>query len=116
MKIESLSECIILGNFKKQINHKRFLATYDKLPMNILRIDSVRYMYMHYYGGVYADLDFECVGNMEDLFRGKKVVLGRMGTDTNFAHSIPNAWYKLESLYLFEGWQVCLGIRFGYKY
>lgn len=73
----------------------RFLATYDAFPKNILRIDSVRYMYMHYYGGVYADLDFECVGTMDKVFRGKKVILGRMGTDLSFVHSIPNAWYEL---------------------
>ena len=48
-------------------------------------------MYMHYYGGVYADLDFESVKPMDDYLKGKQLVLGRMGPDIDHEHSIPNA-------------------------
>jgi Glycosyltransferase sugar-binding region containing DXD motif len=71
----------------------RFLETYDAFDKNILRVDAVRYMYMHRFGGVYVDLDFEAVGAMDKVLKDKAVVLGRMGSDTAFIHSLPNAWY-----------------------
>lgn len=49
-------------------------------------------MILHRYGGIYADLDSEALRPMDELFRNKKVVLGRMGENLNFAHSIPNAF------------------------
>ena len=52
---------------------------------------------MHKYGGVYIDLDFECLRNMEKAIIGKKIVLGRMGSNIFFSHSIPNAWYGVLS-------------------
>ena len=68
------------------------METYDCLSKNIQRIDAVRYMYLHHFGGVYVDLDFESIRPMDDYLRGKKVVLGRMGSDPKFRHSIPNAF------------------------
>jgi hypothetical protein len=99
-----------------------FLETYKNLPGVINQADVVRNMYMYMYGGVYADLDTECLRNMDGLFTNlgydvkshqatlakpsvlefenpaasvtpnRTVFLGRMGMDTNFAHSLPNAW------------------------
>jgi mannosyltransferase OCH1-like enzyme len=68
-----------------------FLKTYDELPLNIHRIDAVRYMYLHHYGGVYVDLDFESLRPIDEYLKGKQLVLGRMGYYPNFVHSIPNA-------------------------
>ena len=69
-----------------------FLRTYDKLPKDIHRIDTVRYMYLHKFGGVYVDLDFERIRPMDEYLKGKQLFLGRMGDDENFSHSIPNAF------------------------
>ncbi len=45
------------------------------------------------FGGMYADLDFECMRSMTDLLSDVKgAVLGRMGIRPTFDHSIPNAW------------------------
>jgi mannosyltransferase OCH1-like enzyme len=33
-----------------------------------MRADSARYMYMYKYGGLYADLDMECLRPMDELF------------------------------------------------
>jgi len=38
-----------------------FLDTYDSYEKNIMRVDAVRYFYLLYYGGIYVDLDFECI-------------------------------------------------------
>eukprot|EP00877_Chromochloris_zofingiensis_P001515 jgi/Chrzof1/11364/Cz05g34040.t1 len=47
---------------------------------------------MYLYGGVYADLDLECLQSIEDLLAGHDVVLAYMGSDRDFAHCIPNAF------------------------
>ncbi|KAK9235407.1 nucleotide-diphospho-sugar transferase [Lipomyces kononenkoae] len=94
-----------------------FLEYYERLPGVIHRADLVRNMYMYVYGGMYADLDVECLRPANELFNEynvstvpysstydgsshsssnpqneRKAWFGRMGTDQKFAHSIPNAW------------------------
>ncbi len=49
-------------------------------------------MYLHHYGGVYVDLDFESIRPMDQYLEGKLLVLGRMGNESTFRHSIPNAF------------------------
>lgn len=55
-----------------------FLQRYNLLPKNIMRADAARYMYMYLYGGIYADLDTECVRPFEPLLNSNPVVLGAM--------------------------------------
>eukprot|EP00877_Chromochloris_zofingiensis_P006659 jgi/Chrzof1/2246/Cz11g08085.t1 len=69
-----------------------FLHTYDSFARNIMRADVARYMYMYMYGGVYADLDVECLKPMDSLLKGHGAVLAYMGNDTSWEHSIPNAF------------------------
>ncbi|KAJ3089873.1 hypothetical protein HK102_005258 [Quaeritorhiza haematococci] len=95
-----------------------FLSTFDSLPRNIHRADAVRYLYLHKYGGVYADLDVESLKNLDNLFvdsvactptekdnttltsyddcvHGKTstAVLAWMSGDHYwYEHNIPNAW------------------------
>lgn len=47
-------------------NYNWFLETYDNYPKNIQRADAVRYFILHYYGGIYADLDCEVRENFYD--------------------------------------------------
>jgi mannosyltransferase OCH1-like enzyme len=51
-------------------------------------------MYLHKFGGVYADLDFESIRPMDEYLNGKQLVLGRMSTAPMLwsEHSIPNAF------------------------
>lgn len=44
-----------------------FYHTYVSYPKNIMRIDAARYFILYEYGGMYADMDFECVKNFEHL-------------------------------------------------
>jgi mannosyltransferase OCH1-like enzyme len=68
------------------------LALYDEFPKEIFRVDFIRCVYLYCYGGVYADLDFQCLAPFSGvLLESDHIVLGRMGTDDDFAHSIPNA-------------------------
>lgn len=80
-------------NFIKD-NYPDFLKIYDSYDKNIKRVDAVRYFFLYHYGGIYADLDFESLKPIDPLlkeYQDYDVILGRMGTNTKFRHSIPNA-------------------------
>jgi mannosyltransferase OCH1-like enzyme len=47
-----------------------FLRKYDRFKFNIQRVDAVRYLVLYQFGGIYADLDFECLRNIEPLLSG----------------------------------------------
>lgn len=68
-----------------------FLECFDSYPAEIFRADAIRYFYLYSYGGLYADLDTECLAPIDKLLSEPcDIILGRMG-DPSFAHSIPNA-------------------------
>ncbi|MFM8322927.1 MAG: glycosyltransferase [Chloroflexota bacterium] len=53
-----------------------FLPIYDGYREAIQRADAGRYFVLHCYGGVYADLDFECLRSLDELLEGRQLVLG----------------------------------------
>jgi mannosyltransferase OCH1-like enzyme len=80
-------------------NFKWFLPTYDEYDVEIKRADAIRYMFLYTYGGIYADLDFECLKPFDTLlekYNGYDIILGEMDSG-NFAsqwhlsNNIPNA-------------------------
>ncbi len=68
-----------------------FLRIYDAYPREIYRADAVRYFFLYQFGGLYADMDTECLRPVDPLFESGDVWLGRMGSDRGFSQSIPNA-------------------------
>ena len=44
-----------------------FIETYDALPESIMRADAMRPFYLYHYGGIYADLDYECYQCMDNI-------------------------------------------------
>ncbi len=50
-----------------------FYSTYKGFKKNIMRIDAVRYFILYEYGGIYADMDFECLKNFEHILPKGKV-------------------------------------------
>ncbi|TPX47391.1 hypothetical protein SeMB42_g03337 [Synchytrium endobioticum] len=69
-----------------------FLGTFDAFEMSIMRADAARVFYMHRYGGVYMDLDFECLRALDPLLHAPAAVLAYLSTDYKYEHNIPNAW------------------------
>jgi mannosyltransferase OCH1-like enzyme len=57
-------------------HYPRFLPLYDAYPEPIMRVDAVRYFWMFHFGGLYADLDMECVRPFEPLLTRRQLVLG----------------------------------------
>jgi len=78
-----------------------FLPTYDRLPAGIFRADAIRPLFLFFYGGVYADVDTECLRPLSRMPSWGDVILGRMGQDLRFAHSIPNAIMASKPFQLF---------------
>jgi inositol phosphorylceramide mannosyltransferase catalytic subunit len=63
-------------NFIRQ-HYDYFLDTYLNYSSNIERADSMRYFYLYHFGGLYVDLDFECLRNIEPLLNSD-IVLGQI--------------------------------------
>lgn len=72
-------------------NFSWFLQTYRSYPFEIYRADAIRYFFLYTFGGIYADMDVECLRPLRGLLSRGDVLLGRMGSDPHHPHSIPNA-------------------------
>jgi inositol phosphorylceramide mannosyltransferase catalytic subunit len=68
-----------------------FLPVYDRYPKEIFRADAIRPFFLLANGGFYADMDTECLAPLDRTLATGDVLLGRMGADPSFDHSIPNA-------------------------
>jgi mannosyltransferase OCH1-like enzyme len=53
-----------------------FYPTFVNYPRNINRIDAARYFILYEYGGIYADMDYECIKNFEHLLPKGKACAG----------------------------------------
>lgn len=53
-----------------------FLPIYDSYPSPICRVDAARYFILKHHGGVYVDLDFECVRPLDAALDGHQMVIG----------------------------------------
>ncbi|CAF3928331.1 unnamed protein product [Adineta steineri] len=69
-----------------------FYPTFQQLSPAILKVDSVRYLYMLYYGGLYIDLDYKSIRRADHLFNNKSVILSLINYSFNSTHSVPNSW------------------------
>ncbi|MDH5588773.1 MAG: glycosyltransferase [Gemmatimonadota bacterium] len=54
--------------------YPRLYGLYRSYPRHIMRVDAARYMILHRMGGLYADLDVECLRSF-DAFAGHAVAL-----------------------------------------
>lgn len=55
-------------------HYPNFLPTFTGYPSGILRADAGRYLLLHHFGGVYADLDCECVAPFDPIMSEDRVV------------------------------------------
>lgn len=53
-----------------------FVTQYDNYSSTIQRVDAVRYLTLLKFGGLYVDIDFECLRSIEPLLQGKECVFG----------------------------------------
>ncbi|CAE6503970.1 unnamed protein product [Rhizoctonia solani] len=78
--------------------YPEWLSAYDALPSEIYRADFTRNLYMHTFGGIYADLDSEAISPLGALIKAHRLAdpptafLGTMKTSSHDLHGIPNAF------------------------
>jgi mannosyltransferase OCH1-like enzyme len=81
-----------LDNRNLLIKHlPQLLSVYDNFPREIFRVDFIRAIYLFFYGGIYADMDVQCLKSLDRYLSLSGVYLAKMGEQEDFPHSIPNA-------------------------
>ena len=53
-----------------------FLAFYQSFPFNVQRWDAIRYLILYHIGGLYADLDYECIRPLGVLLTDSSCCMG----------------------------------------
>ena len=53
-----------------------YLSMYRSFPYNVQRRDTIRYMILYVYGGLYTDLDTECFRPIDPLLKAVRMAFG----------------------------------------
>jgi mannosyltransferase OCH1-like enzyme len=91
------------------------LRIYNSYSAEIYRADIIRYLYLYIFGGMYADLDTKCLRPLDHLRGLSDIIVGRMGSDPEFPHSIPNAFLASTPRQEFWLLVIALIVLFAYK-
>jgi|688.fasta_scaffold82286_4 mannosyltransferase OCH1-like enzyme len=65
------------------------LDLYTSFPLNIQRVDFIRYLILRTHGGVYVDLDLECIRNVEPLLHSRDCIFSFEHADHAKQHGVP---------------------------
>lgn len=65
-----------------------YLSLYKSFPYSVQRWDTIRYMILYLYGGVYADLDSECFRPIDGLLEDKTMCFGEEPPSNNVYQGI----------------------------
>ena len=57
--------------------YPQFADAFDRLEPKIMKIDFARVAFMHHFGGLYVDLDFEALRPLTPLLSEARIVVGR---------------------------------------
>mmetsp|Transcript_10020 Transcript_10020/g.30613 ORF Transcript_10020/g.30613 Transcript_10020/m.30613 type:complete len:409 (+) Transcript_10020:220-1446(+) len=92
--------------------YPEYLEQYDSITLGVSRADFVRMLYMHLFGGVYADMDVASFAPLEVFFEENEdacensgVITGHMGVDDG-TDSVPNAFLMSEAGHPL--WRFCI--------
>ena len=61
--------------------YPEILEVYDAYSYGIQRADAIRYLLLHHFGGVYVDLDLECIQPFDELLVDKQFFIGKEPQD-----------------------------------
>lgn len=86
-------------------NYPQYLAKYCGFPYNIQRADFIRYLVVYHFGGIYADIDYECLRPFDDLVEKASFIIGYEPEGNKSFHSswpfLCNALFISESKHPF---------------
>jgi len=60
-----------MNNFMREL-YPDYLIPYNSVKYNIQKWDIIRYFILYHYGGMYADVDNECLESLEPLLKNNK--------------------------------------------
>lgn len=66
-----------------------YMPLYRSFPRNVQRWDTIRYMILYVYGGVYTDLDTECFRSIDILCQGESMLFGKEPPEHNYYSGVP---------------------------
>lgn len=83
-----------------EVKFPEYLEFFNSLPEMIQKIDFAKYCIIYTYGGVYVDMDSECLKSIDGLFGEKKIYFVDLDTDifekiiTNYYGNLyNNGWF-----------------------
>ncbi|MDR2773644.1 MAG: glycosyl transferase [Tannerella sp.] len=53
-----------------------YVSRYNAFPFDVQRWDAIRYLILYYQGGLYADIDYECLEPLDALLYGSSCCMG----------------------------------------
>lgn len=98
-----------IEDFVKQ-NYNEYYSLFKKLPYDIMRINFARYCLLHYYGGIYADMDVYCYKNFYEIINHKPLWFN----ENKFCEFVDRR-YKIENCLIASSaknyfWKDCLEV------
>lgn len=52
-----------------------FLSKFNSYPKLVQKVDAAKYMILYVYGGIYVDMDLECIKNINNLIINNQIIL-----------------------------------------
>ena len=90
-----------------------FYEFYNDVPFHIMRLDIARLFILHKYGGIYADMDYYCYKNFENILQGDFIVVENISSEyTEFT----NAAFENNLIYSSKNNKFILQIIYNMKY
>jgi len=101
-------------NLVKQ-HYPWFLKIYDSFPKEIYRADVSRYFYLYHHGGIYTDMDNECLAPFEHLLINHTFVFGTISA-VNRKTPLPENYVQNSFMYSKPRQQFWLDVIKAIKY
>lgn len=73
-----------------KLDYPEILDMWNNFPNKFYKVDFVRYLILNKYGGIYLDLDEQCIKPFDDKFCNSKTILGKWIKLTNNKEIINN--------------------------
>jgi len=81
--------------------HPEYMKVYEAYRYAVQRWDMIRYLILYEYGGVYADLDYECIEPLDGLLENESCCLASDPEEHarifNKSHIVTNAFMAVEA-------------------
>ena len=93
--------------------HAEYRDVYNSYPYAVQRWDMIRYLILYEYGGIYADLDYECIDELDSLLENEFCCLASDPEEHarifDKAHIVTNAFIAIEAGLRYMGLELISG-------